>query len=466
MKKRISGSFRDLNGFLYTEGGTLYRQINTSYKDNYDRLLESGLYQALSDKNALIKHQEVKTGLCDRAVYKTILPELVPFVSYPYEWSFSQLKDAAILTLDIQMGAVKRGMTLKDASAYNVQFINNKPVFIDTLSFEKYSPGAPWIAYKQFCQHFLSPLVLASYVDIRLLQLMRVFIDGVPLDVTSRSLPMKTRFSPSLLMHIHLHSKSQIKYADDGRRSKIQSVKVSETGMLGLIDGLRRTIEKLEWTPKGTEWGEYYEDTNYTDNATENKKSVVEKMVSRIKPSTVWDFGANTGEYSKSAKIYCDHVVSWDIDDAAIEKHYLRLKKDAFNESILPLRLDLTNPSNGIGWAGNERLSLAGRGKVDLIMALALVHHLAISNNVPLDSIANYLAELTSNLIIEFVPKSDSQVKRLLNSRVDIFDEYNEVEFQKVFEKYFDLIDSEPVQGSERTMFLYATKAPKTKEIS
>lgn len=466
MKKRIPGSFRDPNGFLYMDGETLVRQINTIYKSDYDLLLGSGLYQVLSEKNALVKHREIAVESTDETVYKTIAPELVPFISYPYEWSFSQLKDAAILTLDIQMEALKRGMVLKDASAYNVQFVNNKPVFIDTLSFEKYSPGTPWTAYKQFCQHFLCPLVLAAYVDIRLLQLLRVFIDGVPLDVTSRALPMRTKFSPSLLMHIHLHSKSQIKYADEGRKSKTQSIKVSETGMLGLVDGLRRTIRKLQWSPKGTEWGEYYEDTNYTDAATENKKGIVERMIAKVKPSIVWDLGANTGEYSKLAKIHCDHVVSWDIDDAAIEKHYLRRKKSALNESVLPLRLDLTNPSNGIGWAGNERLSLAGRGKADLIMALALVHHLAISNNVPLDMIAGYLAELSSNLIIEFVPKSDSQVKRLLNSRVDIFDDYNEDQFRQVFEKYFDLVDSESVQGSERTLFLYATKVIKTPRIT
>ncbi len=190
----VAASFRDPSGFLFSRNGALYRQINRVYADDYDHLISSGLYDQLVKSGLLIPHREVS----EKPVYpelavKVIQPELVPFISYPYEWSFSQLKDAALATLAIQKRSIKAGMSLKDASAYNIQFINGKPTLIDTLSFEIYKEGKPWDAYRQFCQHFLAPLALMARVDVRLGQLLRVFIDGIPLDLASRLLPASTR---------------------------------------------------------------------------------------------------------------------------------------------------------------------------------------------------------------------------------------------------------------------------------
>jgi len=198
----IPSSFRDPSGVLFVRDGSIFRQVNTIYKDNYDHLMNSGIYETLVADKLLIPHEEVDIeGVNPDLAYKIIKPELIPFISYPYEWSFSQLKDAALATLRIQKRSVDFGMSLKDCSAYNIQFRNGKPVFIDTLSFEKYHEGQPWVAYRQFCQHFLAPLALMSCRDVRLNQLLRVYIDGVPLDLASSLLPFRTRFVFSLLSH-------------------------------------------------------------------------------------------------------------------------------------------------------------------------------------------------------------------------------------------------------------------------
>ena len=213
--RQLSASFRDPSGFLFTRNGILYRQINRAYAEDYARLMDSGLYEKLVKANLLIPHVEVDQAPAEKeAAFKVVQPERAPFISYPYEWSFSQLKDAALATLSIHKRALKLGMSLKDASAYNIQFVRGKAMLIDTLSFEIYKEGEPWIAYKQFCQHFLAPLALMSYRDIRLNQLLRIYIDGVPLDLASALLPFRTKLNFGLLTHIHVHADSQKRYSN------------------------------------------------------------------------------------------------------------------------------------------------------------------------------------------------------------------------------------------------------------
>ncbi|MCK4351645.1 MAG: SAM-dependent methyltransferase, partial [Candidatus Krumholzibacteria bacterium] len=229
-----SGSFRDPNGFLYFKDGILYRQINGGYREEYELLIRSGLYDDLSRDGLLVRHEEVDDSLAlTDGAFRVIRPELVPFVSYPYEWSFGQLKEAALLTLAIQKKALEAGMSLKDATAYNVQFAGFRPLFIDTLSFELYQEGRPWVAYRQFCQHFLAPLALMSYTDIRMNQLARIHIDGVPLDLASRLLPWKTRLRFSIFTHVHLHARYQRRY--EGSPKKPVGRNVSRNSHLGLI---------------------------------------------------------------------------------------------------------------------------------------------------------------------------------------------------------------------------------------
>ena len=454
----VPASFRDPSGFVFLRDGLVYRQINQAYQEDYDHFVNSGLYENLVQDDLLIPHTEV--GLqyaATKDAYKVIRPEQISFVSYPYEWCFSQFKHAALLTLEIQTKAFDFGMSLKDCSAYNVQFRNGKPIFIDTLSFERYREGQPWVAYRQFCQHFLAPLALMSYVDVRLHQFLRVYLDGIPLDLASRLLPARTRVNFGLLSHIHLHARAQERFADRSVTSK--SHNVGRMAFLGLVDGLKSAVAKLKWQPGGTEWHDYYEISNYSDVALEHKRQLAAEMLGRITPSptSVWDLGANTGVFSRIASDRGIPTVSFDIDPAAVEENYLESVAKA-ETNILPLVLDLTNPSAGIGWENRERMSLLERGPADVVLALALIHHLAISNNLPFKKVAHFLSQVCRSLIIEFVPKSDSQVQKLLSSREDIFGEYDQQTFEREFSEFFALQHSEPITDTDRVLYLMLTK--------
>ena len=448
-----SSSFRDPSGFLFYYEGTLYRQINQSYKENYEHLTTSGLYDELANAKLFISHQSADDVLpYDKGkVYKIIKPEKIPFISYPYEWSFSQLKQAALATLDIQQIAMDFGMTLKDGSAYNIQFKDCKPILIDTLSFEMYQKSDIWKPYRQFCSHFLAPLALMAHKDVRLNQLLKNYIDGIPLDMTSAILPNKMFFSYSLLAHIYAHAKSQKHYGD----KKIQATKrkLSKNQLIGLVASLHSGIQKLNWSPKGTEWADYYSDTSYSKKAFEQKKSVVSDWLDGTKPSIVWDLGANTGVFSRLASSKEFFTVSFDIDPAAVEQNFLNAQKNA-DKNILPLLLDLANPSPNLGWANSERQSFADRGPADVVMALALIHHLAISNNLPLSKIAAFFQTVSKLLIIEFIPKTDPQVGRLLATREDTFDDYDLESFEDAFGTFFDIRQKIQLNDSERTLYL------------
>jgi len=447
-------SFRDPAGFVFLRAGMLYRQVNVRGRDDYDMLMRSGLYGALTKNGWLVSHQEVDDPFAEpENAYRVLVPDRVGFISYPYEWSFSQLQDAALLTLDIQLLALQHGMSLKDASAYNIQFEGGKPIFIDTLSFEPYQEGKPWVAYRQYCQHFLAPLALMAKVDVRLNQLLRTGIDGVPLELASRMLPRRTRWQLGLGLHIHLHAKAQRTHSSTDQPKLKREVKVSRVGLTGMLQGLRRATAKLCWRPAGTEWGAYYQATNYSDTAFDHKKLLVSEYLEQVSPERVWDLGANTGVFSRLASSHGIGTVAFDVDPAAVEINYLEAKARA-EANLLPLLLDFTNPSPGLGWAGTERSSLFDRGPVDCAMALALIHHLAISNNVPLTKLAETFARLCKCLIIEFVPKSDSQVKRLLASREDIFGNYDQAGFEAAFATRFETVRREPVKGTERTLYL------------
>ncbi len=450
----LKSSFRDPNGFMFKRNDTLYRQVNHEYKDNYDLLMENGLYEKLILEGLLIPHEEVDIDPeTPKKCYKILRPELIDFISYPYEWSFSELKDAALTTIRIQKIALEFGMSLKDSSSYNIQFKSGKPVFIDTLSFEKYYEGKPWVAYRQFCQHFLAPLALMSYTDIRLNQLLKIYIDGIPLDLASSLLPTKTRFKSSILLNIHLHAKSQEKYSSESSKNE-KTIKMSRSYLSALLESLEGAVKKLQWKPGGTEWGEYYTFTNYSDSSFINKKKLVESYIKKTETKMLWDLGANTGEFSKIPAEKGITTISFDIDPAAVEKNYVNCKIN--NErNILPLILDLTNPSPSIGWNNEERMSIKERKLPDTVLALALIHHIAISNNVPFQNIAQFFVSICNNLIIEFVPKSDSQVKKLLATREDIFHEYNQDSFEKEFGRKFHIICKEQIQDSDRILYLF-----------
>jgi len=402
----------------------------------------------------MVSHNEVDVGYADSDnVYRVLCPERVETISYPYEWCFSQLKDAALLMLRIQRIALAHGMTLKDCSAYNIQFVKGSPMLIDTLSFEKYQEGTPWGAYKQFCQHFLAPLALMAYKDVRLSQLLRIHMDGIPLDLANTLLPLRTWFSLPLLLHIHLHSRSQKYYAGRGMSGKILRKGIGMTSLLGLIDSLKSCVGELKWHPKSTEWESYYEDDSYSPEAITHKVQMVSDFLRRVRPTVVWDLGANTGLFSRSASGKRIHTVSFDVDPVCVEINYLAVRGRG-ETNILPLLLDLTNPSPGIGWENKERTPIWERSRADTIMVLALVHHLAIANNIPLDRVARFLSGICDTLIIEFVPKSDPKVQKLLSTRKDVFPNYTQEAFEEEFSKLFRIREQVGIKDSQRTLYL------------
>ena len=451
-----AASFRDPSGSVFVDSeGQLLRQINHRYEAHYRKLVDSGLYDELVGDGLLVAHDEVELSRRyspEAAV--VIQPVPIPFISYPYEWSFSQLKDAARLTLEIQRRALNRGMILKDASAFNVQFVGSQPRFIDTLSLETHREESPWSAYGQFCRHFLAPLTLMANVDIRLSSLLRRFIDGIPLDLTSRLLPLRSRLSVGTLIHLCLHARSIARHSDTkSKNDKSPVPRMSRLSLDGLIDSLTHAIDRLHWSPDGTQWADYYDDHSYTEGALSRKRRTVEHMIETFRPDRVIDLGANTGTFSRIASRHAELTISLDIDPACVERNYRELHPSK-DTSVLPLLMDLANPSPGLGWASTERESFRDRSSADLVMALALVHHLAIANNVPLPRIASLLASMGRNVIVEFVPKSDPQVQRLLRGREDVMDDYCQAGFEQAMETELEIVQSIDLKNDGRRLYL------------
>ncbi|MEX2532305.1 MAG: SAM-dependent methyltransferase [Gemmatimonadota bacterium] len=420
----------------------------------YRALMESGLYDELVEAELLVPHEVVSTDLAaaDGAV-AVLRPERIPFISYPYEWSFGQLRAAAITTLRIQQRAMDRGMGLTDATPFNIQFVGRRPVLVDTLSLVPMDDGEPWIAYHQFCTQFLAPLRLQARLDPRLSGLLRSTLDGVPLDMASRMLPRRTWANLGDLMHIHLHARSIRRHAgaaapDAGR------TRASARGIRGIVEHLLSHVEGTAMRRVPSVWEDYEASHSYEQAARTAKLDFVSGWVQARRPSVVWDLGANTGVFSRVAAQGAGYVVSLDFDANAVEQNFSRVSHDSDEDGkVLPLCMNLMNPSPDLGWGLAERKSLTARGPADLCLALALVHHLAISGNVPLPMVAAQFAEWGRSLIVEWVPKSDAMVQRLLASRVDVFDEYTEEGFQQAFSSRFHIVEREPVPESERVLY-------------
>ncbi|MFN7313250.1 MAG: SAM-dependent methyltransferase [Bacteroidota bacterium] len=449
-------SFKDPHGYIKYYQGKIHRVINPDYEPHYNKLTESGLYNTLIEKELLVKHEEVEIPTINN---KVLLPQQLQFISYPYEWCFDQLKDAALLTLTIQETALQFGMTLKDANAYNIQFLNGKPIFIDTSSFEILDEQKPWIAYGQFCRHFLGPLALMSKVDLRLNHLFRHYIDGIPLDLTSKLLPLKSKFNLGLYFHLHLHAKSIIKSAHKTELNNRVHSNFSLNKHLVLIKHLKNTVNNLELKKQKTAWDDYYTaNNNYTNQANKAKATFIEDALTKVSGiKLTWDIGANDGKYSSLVSAKGIPVVAMDVDENAVNQHYTFLKQNPSN--ILPLIIDLGNPTGSKGWALQERNSILERQKPDLVLALALIHHIVFSLNVPLDKACSFFHETTNDyLIIEFVLPIDEQVIKLKRGRDQIFSNYSQDQFESIFSEKFEVITKQKVEDSQRILYLMQKK--------
>lgn len=451
-RRYVPASFRDPSGAVFEQAGNIFREVRFPYKPHYDKLVSSGLYEELVRAGLLIPHEEISLGKSVSGdVYRILRPERIPFISYPYEWSFSQLIAAAEATLAVQRRALQKGMILKDASAYNIQFKHGRPMLIDTLSFQTYKEGQPWAAYRQFCQQFVAPLALVCYKDVRLSQLLRVYVDGIPLDLASRLLPLRTLVKLSVLFHIHLHAWSQRRYSSKTIRKGGR--RMSFGAMLGLLRSLESAVCSFRWQPRGTQWADYSSDESYTPEAFAHKQEVVRAFLREVRPQSVWDLGSNIGTFGRLSARMGIPTVTFDLDPAAVEKNYLQCV-DQGETNLLPLLMDLTNPSPKLGWDYGERMNVHERGPADMVLALALIHHLAISNNVPLGRLATFFASLAQWLVVEFVPKEDPKVQALLASREDVFPDYSQEAFEKAFSKCFFIRCVTPIEHSPRTLYL------------
>lgn len=458
MDHREPSSYRDPSGFVFVEHGVFRRQVNPAYFPQYDRLMSSGLYDALAGASKLVAH----TLVDESAERKILQPEQLPFISYPYEWSFSQLKDAALLTLEVHLAALDHGMVLKDATAFNVQFAGPAPIFIDTLSFDFYREDSPWAAYGQFCRHFFAPLVLMKYVAPELIRLQSLFIDGVALDVASAMLPRRTRWLPMVQANIHLHARSLGRHREKSAGDS-KPPKLSLASQKNVVNGLKRYIEGLQLEAR-TEWGDYYSIANYDDAAFAFKEATVSRWIREAGVGRLWDIGGNDGHFSRLVQDRCERILCTDIDPLAVDKNYLQCRSRG-DAKIIPLVVDYTNPTPGIGFANRERRALRERVadfRPDCVMALALIHHLSISGNCSFEMLAESFSAAAKDLIIEFVHPEDSWAARLLENKRDarsLFDFYNLQEFERVFARRYETVERVAVPGSARTLYLMRARA-------
>jgi SAM-dependent methyltransferase len=381
--------------------------------------------------------------------------ERLPFVSYPYEWSFSMLKDAATLQLRLLSAALEEDLVLKDATPYNVQWRGVQPVFVDIGSFERARPGEPWAGYRQFCSLFLYPLMLQAYKGVPFQPWLRANLEGMDPTTFRALFGRRDATRPGMFRHVFLHASLERRYADRGAdvRSGLQEAGFDRRLIAASVSSLSSVLAKLRPREAESTWRGYDTNCSYDEHETAAKEQFVRRAVGAERRGLVWDLGCNEGRYSRIAAGCADFVVAIDSDDAVVDALYASLR-DEGNHVILPLVADLANPSPAMGWAGAERRSLTERGHPDLVLCLALVHHLSISRNVPLREIVRWLRALDSEVVVELPERSDPMVQRLLSSkRADAHPDYTRAGFEAALGSRFRVVDSLQLASGTRTLY-------------
>ena len=449
---RLGSSYRDPSGYVFEDNGRVLRAIAPQYAKHYERLMGCGLYEDLIARDLLVMHEELSGHPEAPGAWRVIRPVMIPVITYPYEWCFSQLKDAALLTLDVMRVALDHGMILKDASAYNVQFVDCRPVFIDTLSFEAMDAPEAWAGYRQFCEQFLLPLALAAYLGPETSLILRSYVDGIPLGLGSRILPRRSLLDPTLLMHVHMHALAQESFAQRGTAERVGR-RPSFRGLLALVESLEAGVRRLKLPAGRSAWSEYYSDTNYSASAMASKAYVVGEMIRVAAPRNAWDIGANDARFSEIARESGARILAIDSDWRAVDAAYQRIRREGAH-GIDTIVWDLVNPSPNLGWRESERASLPRRDGPDLVIALAVIHHICIGRNVPTASFVEWLRDSAPWAIVEFVPKEDSQTKRMLFGREDVFADYDQSHFETAAAEHFVVERSSAVEDSLRVIYL------------
>lgn len=453
-----AGSFRDPSGRVYVVNGRVFRTVMPSAVEDFEFVRSTGLIERLIDDGRVIAEKSVDPsvlGQSARGARYVLEHPMLPFVSYPYEWPFAALKAAALLQLDVHLEALDHGVTLSDATAYNIQFRGVEPVFIDNLSFRRYREGEFWIAHRQFCEQYVNPLLLRALLGIPHNSWYRGALEGITAQDLSRILPWTNKFSWNVLTHVVLQASFQKKSASKNNAKRVTEKKLPLIAFQQMLRGLRKWIAKLEPADTGkTVWGDYAQDNSYTSEEAQAKRRLISEFATATKPKMLWDIGCNTGDYSKAAlETGAEFVVGFDFDQGALDAGFARAQTERLN--FLPLFLDAANPPPSQGWGQYERMGLIQRADANGLLALAVVHHLAISKNIPLGDVVDWLVSMAPTGIIEFVQKSDPMVQTLLQLREDVFDDYNEQSFVSALEAKAKIFKSVTVSAAERRLYWF-----------
>jgi len=458
MLVQVAGSFRDPSGHVYESNGAIFRAIAPFAARDYQAARDAGVFDRLVGENKLVGLKEVDpTGLFTGTGAAAHLLEhpRIPFISYPYEWSFSLLRDAALFHLDLHLDLLERGFTLSDASAYNVQFNGPHPIFIDHLSIRPYREGEFWAGHRQFCEQFLNPLLLRALFGVPHNAWYRGNLEGIPVSDLAKMLTAKHKLSWNILAHVVLQNRFQ---QGAGKRADVGKIKESRLPLAafkGILTQLRNWIARL--TPDrigATVWGDYATTNTYSSDEEQAKRRFIGEFVKATKPKSVIDLGCNTGEYSKVAlDAGAERALGFDFDQQALDRAHHRAKDQSLN--FLPLFLDAKNPSPEQGWLQTERTGHAVRAKADAVFALAFEHHLAIAHNVPLDQVVGWITSMAPTGVIEFVPKNDETVQRMLSLREDIFPNYTVEAFEAALASHARVERRDVISQSGRTLYAF-----------
>ena len=452
-----AGSFRDRHGRVFYSGKRVFRTLSSKAWKDWQRLSATRFFKEYSARGLIIPTREA-TDVDPQELEGTWAGVLehhkIPFVSYPYEWCFGMLQDAALVQLDLLLAALREDMVLKDASSYNIQWMGSQPVFIDTGSFEEFQEGQPWGGYKQFSQLFLFPLLLQSYRDLPFQPLLRGRVNGISAADCNAIMSLRDLFRSGVLSHVYLQSKLERRYgaARTDVRKALHRAGFKKELITANLKKLHKLISRLKWNPSGSTWSEYASNNPYSDSDTRFKRRFVKKVADAHPRSLVWDLGCNTGVYSRIAAANSDYVVSIDADQLAVERLYRQLKEEK-NSKVLPLVNELADYSPDLGWRGSERRGLTSRDKPDLILALALIHHMVISANIPVSEFVEWLAETGGELVLEFVDKSDPMVQTLLRNKDDQYADYEKGFLEKNLKRFYRIECQEELESQSRTLY-------------
>ena len=460
-----AGSFRDPDTRVFHYDGSVYRCLSARALADWQQLAGTDFYARFSADRRVIPTRQITDSEAlpplDGRWAAVLEHERLPFVSYPYEWSFGMLKDAALLQLDLTRAALDEDMTLKDATAFNVQWLGAQPTFIDIGSFTAYAAGEPWAGYRQFCETFFYPLLLQAYRGVPFHSWLRGSLEGITAEQCSALLSGRDLLRRGVLAHVYLQAKAQARYDDTpgNVRQELRAAGFGAALIMHNIDRLRKTVERLRWDAGRSTWSEYQREHSYDDADLQRKTEFVGRVLARCRWPLVWDIGCNTGNYSRMAAKHAEYVLALDADHLVVERLYQALKADG-PANVLPVLADLADPSPGLGWRGRERLPLGDRGRPALILCLALIHHLVIGRNIPLDDFVAWLAQFGGEVVLEFVGPEDPMVARLLRNRQDQEFDYSAEAVAAALERHFGAVTPEALASGTRTLYHCRPRTP------